>query len=122
MAKLRAMEDEIEETEDDIMEKEEEIKEIRDEEAELIEEREGLLKRFFRKINVFKRRPMETVEIPAEEIEEESVLDEDVIDVLKVMHKWLEQLTPSKRRSFKASKDFQMYKAVLEKYGLIKNK
>lgn len=120
MAKLRAMEDDIEETEKEINEKEEDIREIREEEAELIDKREGKLKKFFSKINIFKRRPMETVELPAEEYEEESVLDEDVVEVLKVMHKWIEQLSPTKKRSFKASKDFQKYKEVLDKYGLIK--
>ena len=122
MARLRGMEDEIEETEKEIIDKEEEIKGIRDEEAELIEEREGMLKKFFGKINIFKRTPMETVELPAEDYEQEPVLDEDVIEVLKIMHKWLEQLPPSKKRSFKASKDFQKYKEVLDKYGLIKKK
>lgn len=120
MAKLRMMEDDIEETEKEIIEKEGEIKEIKQEEEELIERREGLLTRFFGKINIFKRRPMKIVEMPVEE--EEAVLDEDLIDVIKISHKWLEQLTPIKKRSFKASKDFQKYKEALKKYGLIRKK
>jgi len=122
MAKLRAMEDEIEETEKEIMEKEEEIREVKGEETELIERREGLLTKFFNKINIFKRKPMKTVEVTEEELIEEHALDEDVIEVLKIIHKWLEQLSPAKKRSFKASKDFQKYKSVLEKYGLIRKK
>lgn len=122
MAKLRSMEDDIEQTENNIMEKEEEIREIEDEEAELVQRRESMLAKFFGSINIFKRRPMDTVEIPAEGYEDEPVLDQEVIDVLKVMHKWIDQLSPAKKRSFKASKDFQAYKAVLEKYGLIRKK
>lgn len=120
MARLRGMEDDIEDTEKMIVEKEDEIREIRDEEEGLVERREGLLKGFFSKINVFKRRPMETVKLPDEYAEEGPALDTDVVEVLKVMHRWIEQLTPVKRRSFKASKDFKKYKAVLEKYGLIR--
>ncbi|HHE36397.1 MAG TPA: hypothetical protein ENL16_01115 [Candidatus Woesearchaeota archaeon] len=122
MARLRAMEDDIEETEKEIVEKEEEIREIKEEEAELVEKRESLLKTFFNTINIFKRKPMKTVEVIEEEVVEEPALDEDVVEVLKIVHKWLEQLSPAKKRSFKASKDFQKYKSVLEKYGLIKEK
>jgi len=121
MAKLKSMEDDIEETEKEIIEAEEEIGELKDEEAELIERREGLLTKFFGKLNVFKRKPMDTVMINAENYEEPA-LDEDVVEVLKITHKWIEQLTPAKKRSFKASKDFQKYKDILDKYGLIKKK
>ncbi|MBU1198215.1 MAG: hypothetical protein KKF46_07390 [Nanoarchaeota archaeon] len=122
MAKLRSMEDDIEDTEKEIMEKEHEIRELRDDEEDLVEKREGILTTFFSKINIFSRRPTETVEIHDDEYIDEPALDEDVVEVLKAMHKWIEQLTPAKKRSFKASKDFQLYKAVLEKYGLIRKK
>lgn len=46
--------------------------------------------------------------------------DEDVKDVLKLVHKWLEQLPPAKLNEFKQSEDFRKYKSVLEKYGLIR--
>lgn len=122
MAKLRAMEDDIEETEKEIVEKEEEIKEIREEEEELVEKRESQLGKFFGNINIFKRRRMDTVEVETDVYQEAPVLDEEVVEVLKVMHKWIDQLTPSKKRSFKASNDFKKYKGVLEKYGLVKKK
>lgn len=122
MAKLRAMEDEIEDTEKEIVEKEEEMKEIKEEEAELIEKREGLLTKFFGRMNIFKRRSMDTVEISEEEYIEEPAIGEDIAEVFKILHKWLEQLTPAKKRSFKASSDFQKYKEVLTKYGLVKKK
>ena len=54
--------------------------------------------------------------------EEEPVLDQDVIEVIKIGHRWLNELPPGKKRSFKASDDFQKYKTVLEKYGLVKEK
>jgi len=46
--------------------------------------------------------------------------DEDVKDVLKLVHKWLEELPPAKLNEFKQSEDFRKYKSVLEKYGLIR--
>ena len=123
MAKLRAMEDDIEEAEQEIDEKEGEVREIREEEAEIVADRESMLKRLFQKLNVFKRISMETVDLPDEYQQGEApALDQDVINVLKIVHKWIEQLTPPKKRSFKASKDFQKYKTVLDKYGLIKKK
>ncbi|MBW2991113.1 hypothetical protein KY348_05420 [Candidatus Woesearchaeota archaeon] len=122
MAKLRAMEDDIEATEKEIVEKEEEMKEMKEVEDELIEKRENLLTKFFGKINIFKRRRMKTVDVSAEELGEGPMLDEDIVETFKIIHKWLEQLPPAKKRSFKASSDFQKYKEVLEKYGLVRKR
>ena len=123
MAKLHGMEDDIEDTEKEIVEKEEEVKEIKQKEEKLVEKREGMLTKFFEKVNVFKRKPMEAVQHQSDEYEkEEPVLDQDVVEVIKIAHKWLGELTPGKKRSFKASADFQKYKEVLEKYGLVKEK
>jgi hypothetical protein len=122
MAKLRSMEDDIEDAEKKIVEKEEEVKEIKEEEAVLVEEREGLLTKFFGRINIFKRRPMEAAEVSVDEVEKEPAIDPEVVEVLKIMHKWLNELPPGKKRSFKASNDFKKYKEVLEKHGLVKKK
>jgi hypothetical protein len=123
MAKLKGMEDDIEDTENEIVEKEEEVKEIKQKEEKLVEKRENMLTKFFEKVNVFKRKPMEAVQPHSNEYEkEEPVLDQEVIEVIKIAHKWLGELTPGKKRSFKASADFQKYKEVLEKYGLVKEK
>jgi len=123
MARLRSMEDEIEDTEKEIMDREEEVKEIKQEEEALVERREGLLTRFFGRVNIFKRRPMEQVESHEQAYEaDEPALDEEVIELIKIAHKWLNELTPGKKRSFKASNDFKKYKEVLEKYGLVKEK
>jgi len=123
MAKLKGMEDEIEETEEKIAKKEEEAQEIKKEEEVLVEKRENLLTKFFGKINIFNRRKMEPAEASAQEyVEEVPVVPEDIIEVIKISHKWIGELTPGKKRSFKASNDFQKYKEVLEKYGLAKKK
>ncbi|MBN2052082.1 hypothetical protein JW756_01135 [Candidatus Woesearchaeota archaeon] len=123
MAKLQGMEDEIEDTEEKIARKEEEVKEIKQEEEVLVEKRETLLASFFNKINFFKRKKSEDAETPSEEyVEEVAVVPEDIIEVIKIAHKWMGELTPGKKRSFKASADFQKYKQVLEKYNLAKEK
>ncbi|MFH1175016.1 MAG: hypothetical protein V1725_07840 [archaeon] len=47
-------------------------------------------------------------------------LDEDVRLVLKLSYNWLSYLPKSKLDAFKESPDFEIYKEVLKKYGLIK--
>ena len=48
------------------------------------------------------------------------MLDEDVKEVLKRLHIWIERLPNREMREFKISEDFELYKALLKKYGLIK--
>jgi hypothetical protein len=48
------------------------------------------------------------------------VIDEDVKEVLKITFKWLKQMDPEQVEEIKNSSDFEKYKAVLGKYGLIK--
>jgi hypothetical protein len=124
MAKLRGMEDEIEDTEKEIVEKEEEVKDIREKEEVLVEKREGMLTKLFGKMNILKRKRMsqEAQEEPAENEVDEPALAEDVVEVIKIAHRWLNELPPGKKRSFKASSDFKKYKEVLEKYGLAREK
>jgi len=57
---------------------------------------------------------METVQV------QEPVLDEDVKEVLKITFKWLKQMDPDQVEDIKNSADFDKYKRVLDKYGLIK--
>ncbi|MBN2422441.1 hypothetical protein JXB41_04400 [Candidatus Woesearchaeota archaeon] len=59
-------------------------------------------------------------EFPAEEYKEQPVLDEDIKKVIKIQHKWINQLTKEKIKEFKKSEDFETYKEVLSKYNLIK--
>lgn len=58
---------------------------------------------------------METVTMPAQ-----GALDEDVKEVLKITFKWLKQMDPDQVEDIKNSADFEKYKKVLDKYGLIK--
>ena len=48
------------------------------------------------------------------------VLDEEVKEVLKITFKWLKQMDPDTVEEIKSSSDFEKYKKVLDKYGLIK--
>ncbi len=122
MAKLKGMEDDIEDAEEKIMEKEDEIKEIKQEEEVLVEKRENMVSKFISKINFLKKKQTEAEEQPAESENESPVLEEDVIEVIKIAHKWLGELTPGKKRGFRESEDFKKYKAVLQKYGIAKEK
>ena len=58
----------------------------------------------------------------AEMEESRPELDEDVKRVLRISFDWINQLPPDKKIKFKHSQDFVEYKAVLEKYGLLKEK
>jgi hypothetical protein len=58
---------------------------------------------------------METMATPAQ-----PVLDEEVKEVLKITFKWLKKMDPDTIAEIKESPDFEKYKAVLDKYGLIK--
>jgi hypothetical protein len=122
MAKLKGMEDDIEDTEEKIAEKEEEMIEMKQEEEVLVEKRENMVSKFMSRINFLKKKQMEAEEQPAGTEKEEPVLEEDVIEVIKIAHKWLGELTPGKKRGFKESEDFKKYKAVLQKYGIAKEK
>lgn len=51
---------------------------------------------------------------------QQPVLDEDVREVLKITFKWLKQMDPEQIDEIKRSPDFEKYKQVLDKYGLIK--
>ncbi len=55
-----------------------------------------------------------------EEVAAQPAVDEDVKEVLKITFKWLKQMDPEQIEQIKRSPDFEKYKAVLDKYGLIK--
>ncbi len=56
----------------------------------------------------------------AEEESERLMLEEDVKDVLKIMHDWIEELPADKKKEFKQSEDFEKYKNLLDKMDLLK--
>lgn len=98
---------------------EEEIEEIDHEIEELEEERESLWTRFLKSMRMSRHRT--EGEIKDDLLDEViPVMDEEMKETLKLLHKWLEKLPPSDMNAFKRSDDFQQYKAMLEKYGLIK--
>jgi hypothetical protein len=47
-------------------------------------------------------------------------MDEEVKEVLKITFKWLKMMDPETIDEIKRSPDFEKYKRVLDKYGLIK--
>jgi hypothetical protein len=122
MAKLKSMEDDLEETEEQLVKKEQQIEELEAEEQGLERKREGLLKQFFKAIGFSGQKRMQDYTEDEVLDYEEEALPEDAVEVIKLTYKWLEQLPSTKKRSFKASNDFQKYKAVLEKYGIARKK
>lgn len=54
-----------------------------------------------------------------EESEHEKLIDQ-TRTVLKDLHKWLSKLPPEQVDAFKRSPDFERYKELLDKYGLIR--
>lgn len=101
--RIKAMEDELEEVEDEI--------------DQLEDRQESLLSRFLRAI---RGSPSVDDDEPMQELV--PVIDDDVKEVLKRMHFWIERLPNRDLREFKTSEDFELYRAVLEKYELIKKK
>ena len=103
------------EQEEELEEIEEEIEEVEREEDELEEQRETLIERF---LNKLRRKKPSYDEYLEEEIEKE--LPEDIKEIIRILHSWIQKLPPKKLQEFKASPDFQVYKEVLEKHNLIR--
>ena len=134
--RLREAEEELSEEEiEDLEDMEAEIEAIEDEETALedMEEefegrREGLLSKLMRKLNIFKRGGIDDFDEEAFEAELEkesmrsSLVSEDVKEVLKIAHSWIEKLPDKQKKEFKSSSDFEKYKTILVKYGLVKEK
>jgi hypothetical protein len=103
---------------EDIEDMEDEAESLEEQEEEIEEEKEGLFRRIINKLKMNK-----TEEIPEEEeVELAHELDEDTKKVLKMSYEWLKYMPESKLRDFKESEDFALYKEVLKKYGLAKDK
>lgn len=105
----------------EVEEIEEEIEDIDEMEDELETEKESL---FYKLRRMFggkaKEELYEEAEIQAAE-QEQAILDEEVRETIKILHRWLEQLPPEKLEQFKRSSDFARYKELLRKFGMIKN-
>jgi hypothetical protein len=105
--------------EEELTEMEEELEQIQEAEDELEEEREGILKRFFRRLWMAGRKE-QNEDIVLEEAEQPSIIEEEIKEVLKDIHKWLENLPKDKKAEFRKSEDFRKYKDLLKKLGMIK--
>lgn len=110
-----------EDDEEELEEMETDIKALDNDIDSLERTREGLVGSFLSKMRSARKRSQDFDE--DEYIEPKAnVLDQDVKETLKILHKWLEKLPGNELKEFKTSEDFQKYKYILDKYGLIKRK
>lgn len=107
-----------EEEDEDYSDDEVEIEAIDEMEDELENRRESVFRRFFKKLRRKNKHEIEDDGIYEAE-EEEFDLDE-IKEVIKITHKWLEQLPPETIERFKRSDDFQKYKKILKRLEMIK--
>ncbi|MBU1201177.1 MAG: hypothetical protein KJ583_03970 [Nanoarchaeota archaeon] len=116
----------FEELEGDIEALEDEEAALEEMEEAVEEKKAGLLAVFFNKLNIFKSGHGaefdDELEAALEKKPLVSAMDEDVKEVLRITHSWLEKLSDKNKKLFKESEDFQKYKDILLKYGLIKEK
>ena len=91
---------------------------------QLEREKESLVSRFFGMFKGYEHKhEMDRKMGQLEVYEAESAAkDEEVKKVLRIVHKWLEELPPDEKGAFRRSPDFQEYKALLERYGLARSK
>lgn len=90
---------------------------------QLEEGRETLLDKFFSLFRSYEHQhKLEKKEAHIEYVEEEVIpkIDEDVKEVLKITHKWLNKLGRKEKDNFKKSEDFQKYREILKKYKVAK--
>lgn len=97
-----------------------EIEEIDNEIGVLEDERESLWTRFLKRMRFDRRSEGDIKDDLLDEVV--PVMDEEMKETLKLLHAWLERLSPAEMNAFRRSDDFQKYKAMLEKYGLVKTK
>lgn len=100
----------------------EEINEVQEEfEEKADEEREGVLKKFFKKLNFSKSEEEKEYE-PAVMSDNPDIEmnEEEVRALLHGLHNWIIQLPADKLEHFKNSKEFELYTKYLRKHNLIK--
>jgi hypothetical protein len=118
---LEDAEDMSPEIAEEVADVEDEIEHIEEDVQELEEKREGLLTRLF---SLFRRAKIDDeVDIEPEqevELDENELLIKETREALRMIHHWVSKLPPEQINAFKRSPDFQKYKTILDKYGLIK--
>jgi len=102
----------------------EEVREIDNEETLLDVEKQSAIARFFSMFFHKKNKSIDDFEEISEDqvnaaVQEDTLKDETRI-VLKALHKWISRLPPEQIEAFRRSPDFEMYKDLLEKYGLVR--
>lgn len=113
MERLEAMQDEIQHVEQQEREHPERYEELE-------ERRESLMDRFFAFLRLSEDRHKLEEAAVHEIAEQEAQMEEEVKEVLRIVHKWLERLSKKEKANFKKSKDFERYRELLQKYGLAK--
>ncbi len=84
--------------------------------------RESLLSKFLKKLGFGKnlhRVEEERIEAEAQQ-EKNEEFRKDFREFAKIAHKWVEKLPSEKKKEFKRKEEFQKYKEILEKHGLLK--
>ena len=106
--------------------KEEEKAEIKEEEKELEEYSGKKGKSLFGTIKSWlsfdEDNDTEVKEDAAEEKREKSSVPEDIKEALKIQNRWMMKLPAKELKEFKASEDYKLYKEILKKHNLIKEK
>ncbi|MBU0757655.1 MAG: hypothetical protein KKF44_06300 [Nanoarchaeota archaeon] len=120
---IREIDEFEEEVEKDIEEATDDMDEFEEEET-IAANKPG----FFQKLIRLFRFSYDEYDAPSDE--EEAIYDEldqknfelpdDVKEIIKIQHKWIQKLAPDKKKEFKESMDFEKYKDMLSKYNLIK--
>jgi hypothetical protein len=105
---------------EEIEHKIEEVNEVEQKvEEEFEEERQGLLSKFFKKLN-FSKSDKDDFEPEAKYNPESKMDDEELRELLHGLHNWIIQLPTDKLEKFKTSKEFELYTNYLRKHNLIK--
>jgi len=108
---------------------EKDIEVIDEEERELEEVRESLLTRFFKYLRKDTASDEYVEEEPddGDDTDEDDVVDEPVLvdqdlvkEVVKIQHKWIEELPAKDLSRFKRHEDYERYQELLDELDLIK--
>jgi hypothetical protein len=102
---------------EELKEMEEEMEELKEAEEMIEEKQESVIKNFLRKLRLFKRVNEVEEEVIGEDV---PIIDDEMKETLKMLHLWIEKLPPKTLKQFRDSEDFENYKQILDKYGLIK--
>jgi uncharacterized protein with von Willebrand factor type A (vWA) domain len=110
----------------ELEELEHEVEDIEEESEVLETQKQTILGRFFASLFAKKQKDLDDeFDAEVDESQVRSALQEDPLKdetriVLKSLHKWISRLPPDQIEAFKRSPDFEQYKDLLDRYGLIR--